>query len=178
MVADYLTPVHRNPDGMPKGLAYEMDESLIYFRFYSTSTTLTVPSLSEKIRNALKEKGYTGPHDIFQRKEQKTSDRQTLKGHWRNESQAGFQQFSVEISIPEDKLGASKKLAEIMWLMLNPRTFFRNIYFAHIDQSHFYGKVCEELLRDATGSTGSVISPMCKNCLMFHGEEKCQYFLC
>ena len=90
-----------------------MDESLIYFRFYSTLTMLTVHSLSEKIRNTLKEKGYTGPHDIFQHKEQKKSDRQTLNRHWRNESQAGFQQFSVGISILEDKSGASFGLCEI-----------------------------------------------------------------
>ena len=71
MVADYLTPVHRNPKDMPNGLAYRMDESLMYFCFYSTSTALTVLDLAKKIRSALKEKGYAGPHDIFQRKEQK-----------------------------------------------------------------------------------------------------------
>ena len=32
-----------------------MDKSLMYFRFYSTSTTLTILNLTEKIRNVLKE---------------------------------------------------------------------------------------------------------------------------
>jgi hypothetical protein len=63
--------------------------------------------------------------------------------------------------------------------MLNPGTFGRNIYFAHIDQSHFYDKGCEELIREATGSTGTIIHPrQCRNCIMFHEEEKCKFYLC
>ena len=70
MVADYLTPVHRNPEGMPRGLAYEMDESIIYFWFYSSSAKLTVLSLAEKIQEVLNSKDYIGPHNIFQSKTQ------------------------------------------------------------------------------------------------------------
>lgn len=83
------------------------------------------------------------------------------------------------IEVPKDESGASTKLAEIMWLMLNPGTFGRNIYSAHIDQSHFYDKGCEELIREATGSTGTIIPPrQCRNCLMFHEKEKCELYLC
>ena len=80
MVADYLTPVHRNPEGMPKGLAYEMDENLIYFRFYSTSASLTVFSLANKIIQILNARDHVEPHDIFQRKTQNQNDRKTLDG--------------------------------------------------------------------------------------------------
>jgi hypothetical protein len=80
MVADYLTPVQRNPEGMPIGLAYARGENLIYFRFYSTSANLTVFSLADKITQTLNSRGLVGPHDLFQRKTQNKKDREILDG--------------------------------------------------------------------------------------------------
>jgi hypothetical protein len=138
-----------------------------------TNSSPTVSSITEK----LNQRGVVGPHNIFQRKTQTKADRETLDGRWRNESSAGFQQFSAGIQIPVDETGGSAKLAEIMWVMLNPAIFGRNIYFAHIDQSHYYDRNCEELLRDAARASGGKVPPICKNCLMFHNNE-CTYTLC
>ena len=163
MVADYLTLVHRNPKRMPKGLAYEMNENLIYFRFYSTSASLTVYSLTNKSIVTLNARDHVGPHNIFQHKNPKP--KRPPNARWKMEKQKRRKLPTVQCwnFDPRRPNKRFRKASRDNVANAKPGVFGRNIYFAHIDQSHYYDKNCEEVLKEAASASGCDVPPMCRN---------------